>query len=155
MTCATPITRVRPGRLESSPIRLCHNFGPVFQALASFLGFTIAMTPSPIKTIAAKCFARFGSFRNNIVSKSVPASWPLPAVANRSRYFIEGCDLRPRYNYDSFTYNLVQYMGELGAEVVVRRNDELTPGEVVALKPERILLCSGPARRRTPASSSL
>jgi len=35
-------------------------------------------------------------------------------------------------NYDSFTYNLVQYMGELGAEVVVRRNDELTPEEVEA-----------------------
>jgi anthranilate synthase/aminodeoxychorismate synthase-like glutamine amidotransferase len=47
-------------------------------------------------------------------------------------------------NYDSFTYNLVQYMGELGAEVVVRRNDELTPEEVVALKPERILLSPGP-----------
>ncbi len=33
-------------------------------------------------------------------------------------------------NYDSFTYNLVQYMGELGAEMVIRRNDELTPAEV-------------------------
>ncbi|HWB32788.1 MAG TPA: aminodeoxychorismate/anthranilate synthase component II [Acidobacteriaceae bacterium] len=47
-------------------------------------------------------------------------------------------------NYDSFTYNLVQYMGELGAEVVVRRNDELTPEEVEALRPERILLSPGP-----------
>ena len=47
-------------------------------------------------------------------------------------------------NYDSFTYNLVQYMGELGAEVVVRRNDELTPEEVEAMKPERILLSPGP-----------
>ena len=47
-------------------------------------------------------------------------------------------------NYDSFTYNLVQYMGELGAEVVVRRNDEVTPEEIVALKPERILLSPGP-----------
>jgi len=47
-------------------------------------------------------------------------------------------------NYDSFTYNLVQYMGELGAKVVVRRNDELTPEEVEALKPERILLSPGP-----------
>jgi anthranilate synthase component 2 len=47
-------------------------------------------------------------------------------------------------NYDSFTCNLVQYMGELGAEVVVRRNDELTPEEIVALKPERILLSPGP-----------
>lgn len=47
-------------------------------------------------------------------------------------------------NYDSFTYNLVQYMGELGAEVVVRRNDEVTPEEVVAMNPERILLSPGP-----------
>jgi anthranilate synthase component 2 len=47
-------------------------------------------------------------------------------------------------NYDSFTYNLVQYIGELGEEVVVRRNDELTPEEIVALKPTRILLSPGP-----------
>ena len=47
-------------------------------------------------------------------------------------------------NYDSFTYNLVQYMGELGAEMVVRRNDELTPAEVEALGPERILISPGP-----------
>ena len=47
-------------------------------------------------------------------------------------------------NYDSFTYNLVQYLGELGADVVVRRNDEVTPAEVVALRPERILLSPGP-----------
>ncbi len=47
-------------------------------------------------------------------------------------------------NYDSFTYNLVQYMGELGAEMVVRRNDELTPAEVEALDPDRILISPGP-----------
>ena len=47
-------------------------------------------------------------------------------------------------NYDSFTYNLVQYMGELGAEMVIRRNDELTPAEVEALKPDRILISPGP-----------
>jgi anthranilate synthase component 2 len=47
-------------------------------------------------------------------------------------------------NYDSFTYNLVQYMGELGAEMVVRRNDELTPAEVEDLHPERILISPGP-----------
>jgi anthranilate synthase component 2 len=47
-------------------------------------------------------------------------------------------------NYDSFTYNLVQYMGELGAEMVIRRNDELTPKEVEALHPERILISPGP-----------
>ena len=47
-------------------------------------------------------------------------------------------------NYDSFTYNLVQYIGELGEEVVVRRNDEITPQEIVALKPARIVLSPGP-----------
>jgi anthranilate synthase component 2 len=47
-------------------------------------------------------------------------------------------------NYDSFTYNLVQYLGELGAEVVVRRNDQLTVPEVGAMHPERILLSPGP-----------
>src|SRR6195952_3901473 len=47
-------------------------------------------------------------------------------------------------NYDSFTYNLVQYMGELGAEVVVKRNDEITPEQVVALNPDHILLSPGP-----------
>jgi anthranilate synthase component 2 len=51
-------------------------------------------------------------------------------------------------NYDSFTYNLVQYLGELGAEVEVRRNDELTVEEVEALKPERILLSPGPCTPR-------
>jgi anthranilate synthase/aminodeoxychorismate synthase-like glutamine amidotransferase len=47
-------------------------------------------------------------------------------------------------NYDSFTYNLVQYLGELGAEVVVRRNDQVTVAEVEAMHPERILLSPGP-----------
>ncbi|HXM62151.1 MAG TPA: aminodeoxychorismate/anthranilate synthase component II [Terriglobales bacterium] len=47
-------------------------------------------------------------------------------------------------NYDSFTYNLVQYLGELGAEVVVRRNDQVTVAEVEAMGPERILLSPGP-----------
>lgn len=47
-------------------------------------------------------------------------------------------------NYDSFTYNLVQYLGELGAEVVVRRNDQVTVPEVGAMHPERILLSPGP-----------
>lgn len=48
-------------------------------------------------------------------------------------------------NYDSFTYNLVQYLGELGEEVIVRRNDELTPAEVEALGPDRILISPGPS----------
>ncbi len=55
-------------------------------------------------------------------------------------------------NYDSFTYNLVQYLGELGSEVVVRRNDELTVEEVEALHPERILLSPGPC---TPGEAGI
>jgi anthranilate synthase/aminodeoxychorismate synthase-like glutamine amidotransferase len=55
-------------------------------------------------------------------------------------------------NYDSFTYNLVQYLGELGAEVAVYRNDELTVEQVEALKPERILLSPGPC---TPGEAGI
>ncbi|MGB7586779.1 MAG: aminodeoxychorismate/anthranilate synthase component II [Terriglobales bacterium] len=47
-------------------------------------------------------------------------------------------------NYDSFTYNLVQYLGELGAEVEVRRNDQVTVTDVEAFRPERILISPGP-----------
>jgi anthranilate synthase/aminodeoxychorismate synthase-like glutamine amidotransferase len=47
-------------------------------------------------------------------------------------------------NYDSFTYNLVQYLGELGSEVVVRRNDQVTVEEVEELQPERIVVSPGP-----------
>jgi len=43
-------------------------------------------------------------------------------------------------NYDSFTYNLVQYLGELGADVEVRRNDEVSVAEIEALHPERIVI---------------
>ncbi len=55
-------------------------------------------------------------------------------------------------NYDSFTYNLVQYLGELGAEVEVYRNDELTVEEVEELRPERILLSPGPC---TPSEAGI
>jgi len=47
-------------------------------------------------------------------------------------------------NYDSFTYNLVQYIGELGAEVEVRRNDQVTVAEVDAMQPERVVISPGP-----------
>jgi anthranilate synthase/aminodeoxychorismate synthase-like glutamine amidotransferase len=49
-------------------------------------------------------------------------------------------------NYDSFTYNLVQYLGELGATVAVRRNDETTLREIEAVAPDRILISPGPGR---------
>ena len=49
-------------------------------------------------------------------------------------------------NYDSFTYNLVQYLGELGEELMVRRNDEITLSEIEANRPSRILISPGPGR---------
>src|ERR1700688_4530540 len=49
-------------------------------------------------------------------------------------------------NYDSFTYNLVQYLGELGAEVRVVRNDAVSVADVAALRPERIVISPGPGR---------
>jgi len=51
-------------------------------------------------------------------------------------------------NYDSFTYNLVQYIGEAGVEVVVRRNDQVTVEEVKAMRPERIVISPGPCTPR-------
>ena len=55
-------------------------------------------------------------------------------------------------NYDSFTYNLVQYIGELGAEVAVYRNDELTVEQALALKPEKVVISPGPG---TPADAGI
>jgi len=49
-------------------------------------------------------------------------------------------------NYDSFTYNLVQYLGELGARIVVRRNDEESMDGLRALEPSRVLISPGPGR---------
>ena len=51
-------------------------------------------------------------------------------------------------NYDSFTYNLVQYLGELGAGVAVRRNDQVTVGEVAKMRPQRIVISPGPCTPR-------
>jgi len=57
-------------------------------------------------------------------------------------------------NYDSFTYNLVQYLGELNVELRVRRNDEITLDEIRALKPERILVSPGPCSPRESGLSN-
>jgi anthranilate synthase/aminodeoxychorismate synthase-like glutamine amidotransferase len=51
-------------------------------------------------------------------------------------------------NYDSFTYNLVQYFGQLGVEQRIYRNNEITPEEAVALNPDRVLLSPGPCSPR-------
>ena len=55
-------------------------------------------------------------------------------------------------NYDSFTYNLVQYLGELGAEPEVRRNDQITVEEIARLAPERIVISPGP---KTPNEAGI
>jgi para-aminobenzoate synthetase component II len=55
-------------------------------------------------------------------------------------------------NYDSFTYNLVQYLGELGAELTVRRNDQITVTEIESLAPERIVISPGP---KTPSEAGI
>ena len=47
-------------------------------------------------------------------------------------------------NYDSFTYNLFHYLGQLGAEVVVKRNDEISAADAIAMKPEAVVLSPGP-----------
>ena len=57
-------------------------------------------------------------------------------------------------NYDSFTYNLVQYLGELGADLQVRRNDDVTIEQIRALKPERILVSPGPCSPREAGLSN-
>jgi anthranilate synthase component 2 len=55
-------------------------------------------------------------------------------------------------NYDSFTYNLVQYFGELGEDVRVARNDEITLDEIAALRPDRICISPGPC---TPTEAGI
>lgn len=55
-------------------------------------------------------------------------------------------------NYDSFTYNLVQYFGELGARVKVFRNDEITLGQIEAMKPDHLVISPGPC---TPAEAGI
>ena len=55
-------------------------------------------------------------------------------------------------NYDSFTYNLVQYMGELGADIHVERNDCITISEIESLKPKKIVISPGPC---TPAKAGI
>jgi len=57
-------------------------------------------------------------------------------------------------NYDSFTYNLVQYFGELGAELVVKRNDEITVEQIATMNPERICISPGPCTPREAGISN-
>jgi anthranilate synthase component 2 len=56
-------------------------------------------------------------------------------------------------NYDSFTYNIVQYLGELGVDPIVARNDQLTPIEGAALKPDRLVISPGPGLPQNAGNS--
>jgi anthranilate synthase/aminodeoxychorismate synthase-like glutamine amidotransferase len=80
---------------------------------------------------------RFCSYRRNLETLNLEPLKPASDSYNRAVIFVLD-------NYDSFTYNLVQYLGELGAEVEVRRNDEVTIEEIEAMHPERIVLSPGP-----------
>jgi anthranilate synthase/aminodeoxychorismate synthase-like glutamine amidotransferase len=62
-----------------------------------------------------------------------------PAFQRYNKYVVFVLD-----NYDSFTYNLVQYVGELGMKVEVRRNNEVTVGEIEVMHPQRIIVSPGP-----------
>ena len=55
-------------------------------------------------------------------------------------------------NYDSFTYNLVQYLGELGADIEVRRNDQTSVEEIERMAPEKIVVSPGP---KTPSEAGI
>jgi anthranilate synthase component 2/para-aminobenzoate synthetase component 2 len=57
-------------------------------------------------------------------------------------------------NYDSFTYNIVQYLGEMGVDLEVRRNDQISLGQISELKPERILISPGPCSPRESGLSN-
>ena len=57
-------------------------------------------------------------------------------------------------NYDSFTYNLVQYFGVLGCDVIVKRNDEISLSEIEALAPDRICISPGPGRPEQAGASN-
>jgi anthranilate synthase/aminodeoxychorismate synthase-like glutamine amidotransferase len=74
---------------------------------------------------------------NRLPEKAPKRSIFAPANYNHSVVFVLD-------NYDSFTYNLVQYLGELGAHVEVRRNDEVSVAEIAAMHPERIVVSPGP-----------
>src|SRR2546421_888450 len=70
---------------------------------------------------------------------TINTSRPLQFIQRRAMKMLLLID-----NYDSFTYNLYQYLGELGAEIIVRRNDQITLDEIEAMKPDHIVISPGP-----------
>src|SRR5882724_2969149 len=81
------------------------------------------------------------------VSTSLRASWCLFLLVGGGNKMLLLID-----NYDSFTYNLYQYLAELGAEVVVRRNDQVTLDEIESMQPKQIVISPGPC---TPNEAGL
>ena len=75
---------------------------------------------------------------------------PSDGLASLPSYFVSGPRILVIDNYDSFVYNLVQYLGELGADPVVHRSDAISLTEADALNPDGILISPGPG---TPATS--
>src|SRR3954447_3945275 len=76
------------------------------------------------------------------------------AGGDRSNLSNESMNLLVIDNYDSFTYNLVQYFGELGADVTVKRNDEITVAQIRELAPDRVCISPGPGRPEQAGISS-
>src|SRR5947209_8344655 len=71
------------------------------------------------------------------VDRTAPADQPGDGAEQVTRILVVD-------NYDSFVYNLVQYLGQLGAEVIVRRNDAVAPGEIDTLEVDGVLISPGP-----------
>src|SRR5687768_12381966 len=138
---------------------------------AAFMRAPSATSISPATWTSASRSARWSSKTAAPTCRPGPASWRTP-IRRRStkkpRTRRGPCSRRSNWrrrdyryesfppggrlmvlvidNYDSCTYNLVQYLGELGADIRVRRNDEVTIGEAEAMAPEQILISPGPGR---------
>ncbi len=78
------------------------------------------------------------------ITRTVRAAWQAPALDPLPGVWVNCPVLLVIDNFDSFTFNLVQYFGQLGVEQRVFRNNEVTPQEALALRPERVLLSPGP-----------
>ncbi len=114
-----------------------------------------------IRTLVVRGNKGYIQAGGGIVADSVPENEYMETV-NKSRALIRAINLAQRMgskfmilvidNYDSFTYNLVQYLGELGEDLSVYRNDKISLEEIERMKPERIVISPGPG---TPADAGI
>ena len=109
-------------------------------------------TAIAIRTLLIKDKTAYLGVGAGIVADSVPQS-EFEESMNKGRALLKAIELAGKGvgsmilmvdNYDSFTYNLVQYMGELGAEIRVERNDQISLQEIEVLKPHKIVISPGP-----------